>query len=326
MSLQIGNLTISPGVLMAPMAGITDSPFRRVLRSLGCPAVVTEMVSAEGLIRQGIGTLTLLDYVPEEQPLIVQLFGAKPDSMAEAARLVSQHGFAAIDINMGCPVPKVVNKGAGAALMREPERAEALVRAVRQATDLPLSVKLRSGWNQTERNVVEVARRLSGAGVDAFCVHPRTRAQAYQGQADWSLIAETVRAVEQPVIGNGDLHSPEDAKRMLEETGCAGLMVGRAALKDPWLPGVLAGADLPYPVSMAERSRVFCMHLDFMLACAGSEQRAVQRMRKHLAWYSQGLRGAAHLRRQLQHMNTADDMRQAFTQLEANNQKRTSTP
>ncbi|MBW2702591.1 MAG: tRNA dihydrouridine synthase DusB [Deltaproteobacteria bacterium] len=326
MSFRIGNLTISPGVLMAPMAGITDSPFRRVLKSLGCPAVVTEMVSAEGLIRQGIGTLTLLDYAPEEKPIIVQLFGSKPDSMAEAARLVSQHGFAAIDINMGCPVPKVVNKGAGAALMREPERAEALVRAVRQASDLPLSVKLRSGWDQTERNVAEVARRLSGAGVDAFFVHPRTRAQAYQGQSDWSLIAETVRAVEQPVIGNGDLHSLADGKRMLDETGCAGLMVGRAALKDPWLPGLLAGVDMPYPATIDERNRVFCMHLDFMLACAGSEQRAVQRMRKHLAWYSQGLRGAAHLRRQLQHMDTADDMRQAFTQLEAINQKRTSTP
>ena len=304
---------IQPAVFLAPMAGITDLPFRRIVRCLGCPAVVTEMVSAEGIIRNGKGSRKLLKSDPAERPVFVQLFGARPDSLAEAACRVSELDFDGIDINMGCPVPKVVRNGAGAALMREPDRAEAVVRAVRQATDLPLTVKLRAGWTEAERNAPELAKRLAGAGADAITIHGRTRSQGYSGQADWSIIRSVVEAVAVPVIGNGDIRSPEDGQTMREQTGCAGVMVGRGALGNPWLPGALAGR--PYPPTFSERYEVFCHHLDSMLVFLGSEVRAVQRMRKHLVCYARGLHGAQGLRRRLDQFLTAEQMKSAFAQL-----------
>ncbi len=333
--MRIRTLTIDPPVLMAPMAGITDSPYRRVLRRLGCPAVMTEMVSAEGLIRRGRGSVELLLHEPDEHPIVAQIFGARPEAMAEAARMVAERGFDGVDINMGCPVKKVVRNGAGAALMRDPRRAAEVVAVVRRAVDLPLTVKLRAGWSAEERNVVEVARRLSDAGADGLTVHPRTRDQYYSGRADWELIARTVEAVRVPVIGNGDLRTPEDAGAMRARTGCAGVMVGRAALGDPFLPGAMAGR--PYPPSPEQRLDAFCTHLDFMVALLGPERRAVLRMRKHLVWYARGLRGIARFRRELHCFELAGEMKTAFERIvlaslaeeslpETRHQKRSSTP
>jgi len=314
--MRIGDLQIDPAVVLAPMAGVTDSPYRSVARALGCPAVVTEMVSSEGLVRSGRGSLALLSFGADEQPVLAQIFGHRPEAMAEAARTCAASGFAGIDINMGCPVRKVVRSGAGAALLREPQKAARLLAAVRRVTPVPVTAKIRSGWTPEEINAVEVAQRLADAGADALVVHARTRSQFYQGRADWSLIAEVAANVAIPVIGNGDLRQPGDAARMRDETGCAGVMVGRAALGDPWLPGamaaVLAGRRPPPPPGPDEIARVLCIHLQKMIDWVGEERRAVQRMRKHLVWYTRGIEGAARLRRLLPGLHTAEHMRQAL--------------
>jgi tRNA-dihydrouridine synthase B len=309
----LGTLHLPKPVFMAPMAGITDSAYRRVLKRYDCPALITEMVSSEGLIRGGKGSLDLLKFDPQEHPIVVQIFGAKPDVMAEAARIVAEHGFDAIDINMGCPVKKVVRNGAGSALMQDPALASAVAAAVRAAVDLPLTVKLRAGWSQAQRNVVEVARALEGAGVDGLTIHPRTRSQFYSGQADWDLIAQVVKAVAIPVIGNGDLQKPADGEAMRAQTGCAGLMVGRAALGDPFLPAGLAGG--PWPASPEQRIEAFCTHMDFMVAWQRSEYGAVLKMRKHLVWYARGLPGVTGLRRQLHKFERAGEMKAAFERI-----------
>ncbi|HOX42671.1 MAG TPA: tRNA dihydrouridine synthase DusB [Myxococcota bacterium] len=317
--LVLGGLRVAPAVWMAPMAGVTDSPFRRVLRRLGCPAVVTEMISAEGLLRAQRPTRALLAFDPEERPLFAQLFGREPARLAAAAEQVVALGFDGIDLNMGCPVPKIVRQGSGAALMRDPGRAEAIVRAVRKVVACPLTAKIRAGWSADEVNALEVAERLQDAGADAVALHARTRAQGYAGRADWALIGRLVARLRIPVLGNGDLHTPEDGERMRAETGCAGLMIGRGALGNPWLPRALGQLGAPgapaYPPPARERHEVFCTHLGLMLAWVGSERHAVPPMRKHLIWYSRGLRGATELRRSLGRMSTAAELEAAFARL-----------
>lgn len=314
--MRIGTLTIDPPVWMAPMAGITDSPFRRMVRSLGCPAVVTEMISSEGIIRRGKGSLALLNFFPEEKPISAQIFGAKPEVMAEAARIVAGHGFDLVDINMGCPVKKVVRSGSGAALMRDPQSAAKIVSAVRKAVNLPVTVKIRAGWNSEETNALEFAKALVEEGADAITLHPRTRTQFYSGAANWDLISKLVEHLSVPVIGNGDIKTPSDAKRMMESTHCAGVMVGRAAMGDPFLPGAIAGA--PYPPSRQKRYEAFCTHLDLVIGLLGSEHRAVLCMRKHLAWYARGMPGAAKLRRTLDSFENASDMKLAIERIASN--------
>ncbi|MFC1654941.1 tRNA dihydrouridine synthase DusB [Myxococcota bacterium] len=312
--MKLGALAIEPAVLLAPMAGITDSPFRLVARSLGCPAVFTEMVSAEGIFRDQPGSVRLLCFEPDEHPVIAQIFGSRPESMAAAAQRCQALGFDAVDINMGCPVKKVIRSGSGAALMRDPENAAGIVAAVRRAVSIPLTAKLRSGWSPAEINAVDLARRLADAGLDAVTVHPRTRNQFYSGSADWQIIAQVVAAVDVPVIGNGDLRSVADAKRMREQTGCAGVMVGRAALGNPWLLGQMAGRSSA-PPGREEINRVFCIHLKKMIDWMGSARRAVMRMRKHAVWYSRGVEGAATLRRGLKDLHTAAEMERAMAAL-----------
>ncbi|MBW1811681.1 MAG: tRNA dihydrouridine synthase DusB [Deltaproteobacteria bacterium] len=318
--MNIGRLTIDPPVLLAPLAGISDSPFRAVTRGLGCPGVVTEMVSAEGILRQGRGSLELLDYSPAEHPLIVQIFGQQPERMATAASLCAEKGFDGIDINMGCPVKKVVRNGAGAALMRNHDKAVEIVKAVRRAVDLPISVKMRSGWARAEICAIELSKKLVDAGADLIVIHPRTRNQFFTGQADWNLIALLVEALAVPVIGNGDLQNVEDGLRMQTQTGCAGVMVGRAALGNPWLPAAIGrhmqSATSPgYPPDDNQRRDIFCIHLQKMIDWLGCEQRAVLRMRKHLVWYTRGFEGATSLRRKLYRMNTAAEMKTALDEL-----------
>jgi tRNA-dihydrouridine synthase B len=311
--MNIGSVTIDPPVFLAPMAGITDSPFRSVARSLGCPAVFTEMVSAEGIVRGGKGSRELLGFTPEEHPIFAQIFGEDPKVLAEAARHCASLGFDGIDINMGCPVKKVVRGGAGAALMRDPGRACRILEAVQNAVPLPVTAKIRAGWSTQEINALDFARQLTAAGAKAITLHPRTRDQFYAGRADWPLIGKLASSVSVPVIGNGDLKLPEDAKRMMEETGCHGVMVGRAALGNPWLLAAMAGFS--YPPSLEERLRLFSLHLEKSIAWFGSEQRAVLKMRKHLMWYSRGFPGAHVLRRRLGQIDTASAMLQSFSQL-----------
>lgn len=312
--MKLGALEIEPAVLLAPMAGVTDSPFRSVARGLGCPAVFTEMVSSEGIIREQPGSLRLLGFGPDEHPVIAQIFGGRPESMAEAARRCQALGFDAVDINMGCPVKKVIRNGAGAALMREPQNAARIVAAVRRAVSIPVLAKLRSGWSPDEINAVDLARRLADRGLDAVTVHPRTRNQFYSGSADWRVIARVAAAVDLPVVGNGDLRTQADAQRMREQTGCAGVMVGRAARGNPWLPGRMAGLR-DDPPGREEIYRVFCIHLQKMIDWTGSPGRAVMRMRKHAVWYTRGVEGAAALRRGLRHLHTAAEMKRAMAAL-----------
>ena len=312
--MNLGALAIEPAVLLAPMAGITDSPFRSLARELGCPAVFTEMVSAEGTIRGQGGTLRLLSFQPSEHPVIAQIFGSRPEIMADAARRCQEHGFDAVDINMGCPVKKVIRHGAGAALMRQPGTAARIVAAVRRAVSVPVLAKLRSGWSPEEINAVDLACRLADSGLDAVTVHPRTRNQFYSGSADWQIIAQVAAAVDVPVIGNGDLRTVADAERMRRQTGCAGVMVGRAALGNPWLLGRMAGV-LTTPPGRDEIHRVFCIHLEKMINWIGSQRRAVMRMRKHVVWYTRGVEGAATLRRGLKDLHTAADMKRAMAAL-----------
>ncbi len=309
----IGQLLIEPAVFLAPLAGVSESPFRRLARELGCGSVVTEMISAEGLRRGQAGSVALLRYAPDEHPIFAQLFGNEPSALAEAARICERRGFDGIDINMGCPVPKVVRNGAGAALMRTPKLAAAIVSAIKRAVALPVTVKMRAGWSEREVTVVPFSRCLEQAGADALIVHPRARSQGYGGRADWSLITQVVQAVVLPVIGNGDLHSPTDGARMREQTGCAGIMIGRAALGNPWLFGALVGRS--YPPGPHERQRVFERHLQLQIEYLGSENKAVYTMRKHLIWYSRGLPGAGALRRELGRLLTPSQLRAAFAKL-----------
>jgi tRNA-dihydrouridine synthase B len=306
-------------VFLAPMAGVTDSPFRLIARKLGCPYVFTEMISAEGIVRRNKGTLRLTKHDLEERPIVIQLFGSKPDVMAEAANYCQNLGFFAIDINMGCPVKKVVKNNAGVALMQDVQLAAQIVKSIKTAVSLPVTAKIRSGWSADDVNAIDFARQLEAAGLDAITIHPRTRNQFYSGKANWKLIEKLVNSISIPVIGNGDLNHPDDAKKMHHQTGCQGVMIGRASMGNPWLPAAMAAAlenrEYDYPPSPQARLEVFKTHLDKMIKMIESEERAVLRMRKHAMWYTRGFPKASFIRKQLTTMNTADDMLAAMEKL-----------
>jgi len=298
--LSIGSLQLENNLILAPMAGITNLPMRLLAREQGASLCFTEMVSVNGLVREGKKSVALMRSVPEDHPLGVQLFGDDPAVLAEGARLAAEFGDL-IDINMGCPVKKVVGTGAGSALLREPEKVRAIVRAVRQATALPLTVKIRSGWSCDEPNFLEIARIAADEGCDALTLHPRSRSQMFDGRADWEKLAELKRAVTIPVLGSGDLFTAADVVAMLAQTGCDGVMVARGALGNPWIfrqaLELLAGRPAPAPTP-AERHRVALRHLESFISIAG-ERVALREMRKHLSWYSHGLPGAAQFRREI---------------------------
>ncbi|HML79851.1 tRNA dihydrouridine synthase DusB [Geobacter sulfurreducens] len=299
-SLTIGSLPLGNNLILAPMAGITNLPFRLLAREQGAGLCFTEMVSVNGLVREGKKSFELLRSVPDDRPLGIQLFGDDPDVMGRVAATVEQYGDL-IDINMGCPVKKVVGTGAGSALMREPDKVRAIVRAVRRATRLPLTVKIRSGWSCEDANFIQIARIAEEEGCDAVTLHPRSRAQMFEGSADWTKLAELKRAVAIPVIGSGDLFSAADVAAMLERTGCDGVMIARGALGNPWIfrqaLDLMAGRD-PSTASPAERLAVARRHLALFTEMAG-EQVAAREMRKHLGWYSHGLPGAAQFRKEI---------------------------
>jgi len=269
---------------------------------MGCGLVYTEMISDLALLYSNQKTLEMLDIGGEPRPIAVQIFGSRPEEMARAAQLVEQAGATIIDINMGCPAPKIVKNNEGAALMRNPELAGRIVEAVCQAVKIPVTVKMRKGWDENSVNVLEVASIVEAAGARAVTVHGRTRSQMYSGKADWRIIAAVKSRLRIPVIGNGDIWTPQDAKRMLDETGCDAVMIGRGSLGNPWIfrrvvHYLETGELLPEPTA-AERIQMAKRHLDLLLAEKG-EYIAVREMRKHAAWYVKGLREATRLREEI---------------------------
>jgi tRNA-dihydrouridine synthase B len=233
--MKISAQTLSFPYIMAPMAGYTDLPFRLLVRRLGCELACTEMVSAEGLVRQVSQTWSIMKTVSEDHPLSVQLFGSKPEVMGQAARMASEAGADIIDINMGCSVKKVAKSGSGASLLKDLKRAEGVIKAVRKATPLPLTIKIRSGWKEGERTYRTLAQMAEDSGVDALVIHPRYAIQGFSGLADWSVVAELKVRVHIPVIGSGDIQSPAQALDLKRQTGCDGIMIGRQALRTPWI-------------------------------------------------------------------------------------------
>lgn len=283
---------------MAPMAGVTDKPFRILVREMGCDLVFTEMISGKAIQYNNRRTWNMLD-LKGESPIGVQLFGSDPQVMANAAKVAEAEGASLIDINMGCPVPKVVNNGEGAALMKIPDTAFSIVRQVSEAVSIPVTVKIRSGWDNASVNAVAFAQGLAKSGAAAITVHGRTRAQMYSGTADWDIIAKVVRAVEIPVIGNGDIWAGKDAKKIINQTGCQGIMMARGVLGNPWLfrevKAALAGKDYSSP-SYGDKIAMAVRHLRMEVAYRG-EKMAVPFMRKHLAWYLKGMPETAALKR-----------------------------
>ncbi len=307
----IGTATAPNPVFAAPMAGVTDLPFRVLAREQGCGLVYTEMLSDKALIYSHRRTERMLTIAPEEHPIAVQLLGSEPGAMAEAARLVAEAGADIVDINLGCPAPKVVRNGEGSALARDPEKAAALVSAVVRAVDRPVTAKIRKGWSPEEVNAVELARRLEGAGVAAIAVHGRVRTQFYSGQADWGVIGEVKAAVRTPVIGNGDVVGGPSAEAMMDLTGCDAVMIGRAALGNPWVFAqvrefLATGREAPGP-SPEERVAMAVRHLQAIVAHKGPVIGLLE-MRKHAAWYIHGLRGAARVRSRLMEATSPEAM------------------
>src|SRR5512142_598854 len=303
---------------LAPMAGVSESPFRRLCRRFGADVVVTEFLSAEGIRRENEATIAKLRFGADERPIGVQIFGAEPDAMADAARLVTDvFGPEFVDINFGCPVKKVVKRNGGSGCLKDLGLVAAVTRAVVAATPLPVTVKIRSGWDEATRDPVRIALCCQEAGARALTLHPRTRAQLYSGEARWDEIARVVRALTIPVIGNGDVHSAEDVLRMREETGCAGVMIARGSFGNPWIfaeaRALLDGRLKPPPPSAAERFEVALGHARLALELEGDSPSTVIEFRKHLGWYTRGLRGAAELRDRLHRVDTLAEAERIFS-------------
>ena len=297
-AMKIGVLALKNNICLAPMAGITDLVFRTLVREHGCGLCFTEMVSANGLVRHTEKTFRYLDSSDDDAPLGIQIFGVDPGVFADAARIVADFGADLIDINMGCPVKKVIKTGAGAALMKEPGRVATIIEKVRAAVTVPLTIKIRAGWDKATVNAVEIAVMAEDCGVDAIILHPRTARQGFSGSADWDLIARVKRSVGIPVIGSGDVKTPADALKMLTETGCDGVMIGRTALGNPWIfrrtLAALVGESHDLP-TLEERETLIHRHLEMNVDYFGDTV-GVRTFRKHLLWYTKGLRDGAQFR------------------------------
>ena len=311
MKLRIGNTVLENNVILAPMAGVTDLPFRVLCREQGAGCVVTEMVSAKAVLYNNKNTRELLQIDPAERPAAVQLFGSEPDIMAEIAARLEEGPYDYIDGNMGCPVPKIVNNGEGSALMKNPERAKEVLTAMVKAVKKPVTVKFRKGFNALSVNAVEFAKMAESCGVAAVAVHGRTREQYYAGSADWDIIRRVKEALTIPVIGNGDVTGPESAERMLRETGCDAVLIGRAARGNPWIfrqtiHYLETGELLPGP-SMEEVRTMMLRHAALLKEYKG-EYTAVREMRKHVCWYTAGYPHSARLRERINEMETMEQL------------------
>ena len=297
---KIGAFTFNDPVFLAPMAGVTDTAYRVIAHDMGCPLAFAEMVSSQGIHYRNEHTMKMLRTEAGERPIAMQIFTKSAAMAAEAAAYIEEIETADIlDFNMGCPAPKVVKNGEGSALMREPKKAEEILTAVRRATKLPFTVKMRLGWDDASRNAVEIARMAEAVGVDAVAVHGRTREQFYSGNADYAAIAEVKRAVNIPVIVSGDIRRPADLARALDITGADAVMIGRGAQGNPWIfPQLIhwlrTGDELP-PPTLTERAQVILRHLGLLVGYKG-EYIGIREMRKHAAWYTRGLKGSAELR------------------------------
>jgi len=308
---KIGDLELENRVVAAPLAGITDRAFRIILKSMGCGLVFSEMVSDMGLLYNSSKSRQIADPGSDIGPVAVQIFGSNPEVMAQAAQMVETMGAAVIDINMGCPTPKIVRNGEGAALMLDPERSREIIRSVVAAVKVPVSIKMRKGWDDEHCNYLQMGEIAVSEGVKAITLHPRTRLQFFSGQADWQAIATLKHQVPVPVIGSGDISKAEDAVRMIDETGCDAIMIGRAALGNPFIiretVALLEHGRKIAALSSTEKINIDIRHLDLAIQNKG-ESTAVREMRKHISWYTKGMPAAARLRDRINHAVTRQEM------------------
>lgn len=300
--MKIGNIETQNNVFLAPMAGVTDLTFRLICKSFGCGLIYTEMISAKGLFYKSENTKALMAIDSRERPVSIQIFGSDPKIMAYAAGKAEENGADLIDINMGCPTPKIVNNGDGSALMRNPKLAGEIINAVVKQVDIPVTVKIRKGWDDNSANAVQIAGIAEQEGASAVAVHGRTREQFYSGKADWNIIRDVKRALSIPVIGNGDIYCPQDAKGMMEQTGCDAVLIGRGAQGNPWIfkrtieymkTGIIPDEPMP-----RERVNMLMQHMDMLVQQKG-EYIGIKEMRKHASWYLKGLPGACNIKNQI---------------------------
>jgi len=306
--MQIGAVELQTPFAVAPMAGMTDSAFRRLVKQRGgCGLVVTEMVSSEGLVRGIDRTLEYAEYTEAERPISIQIFGGDPEKMAAAAQIVEGMGADIVDVNMGCPVPKIAKHNAGCSLMREPHHAASVIAAMTKAVKIPVTVKMRAGWNDVERNAPTLARMVEDAGAAAVAIHGRTAAQSYTGLADWDLVARIAESLTVPVFGSGDCVEPEQIVERLR-SGVDGVLVGRGVLRNPWIlaqAADLAAGRRPRDVSMADRGQFLLEYIDLLMAENGYERWVVNKIRALGSWYTKGLENGSHLRTTI---NTAESV------------------
>lgn len=310
-TLNIGNVHLKNNVILAPMAGVTDLPFRILCQEMGAGMVCMEMVSAKAISYHNKNTEELMRVHPGEHPVSMQLFGSEPDLLGEVTEMIKDKEFDILDFNMGCPVPKVVNNGEGSALMKDPDLAYRILEQMVKHSHRPVTVKIRKGFDCDHVNAVEVARAAEAAGVDAIAVHGRTRSQYYAGEADWNIIRQVKEAVGIPVIGNGDVTSPQKAKALLDQTGCDGVMIGRGSEGNPWIFKQVAyflekGEECPLPTK-EEKKAVALRHAELLLDYKG-EYIGSREMRKHLAWYTAGMPGASKFRGNINTMESMEDI------------------
>ena len=316
--LKIGNIELENRYILGPMAGVTDLPFRLLCREQGAGLLCMEMVSAKAIYYNNRNTESLLEIHPDEKPVSLQFFGSDPKIMSEMAKRIEERPFAILDINMGCPVPKVVKNGEGSALMKNPKLVYEIVSAIVKAIDKPVTVKIRKGFDDDHVNAVEIAKIIEEAGAAAVAVHGRTREQYYSGKADWDIIRQVKEAVSIPVIGNGDVTSPQKAEELVMQTGCDGIMIARGAQGNPWIFSEMIHweetGELPPRPDKDEVREMMLRHARLQLEYKG-EFSGIREMRKHVAWYTKGLKGAARLREKVNAVESLEELENLLTSL-----------